>query len=367
MTQNITYPVPKISDYARDRGVCLLGETGTGVTYNLAALLNNDVSSVKRIILFDHFGDLTEELKKQQSQTIVWKVGERNNSYFIDLFSTSADSDFFQIAEKIIELMYTLYDPNRTGLIGPRFEHAIRNAIVALLDAKQGSFFNIVKIFTDPKYLQDIAQQIKHESVRTYFSDQLAQTSDFHKSEVLDYIVSKLSTFIEPNSIIGNITNPSNNTSFSNLLEEETSSLVLDFSYVKSQPPHLKKTIYQLILSQLLLSVQTKENKFNNVCLFIDEADYLDHNHLRELVILSRRQKMMVVYSVNSLSMSSKPAQYSYLAGKSVITYRVSPPDAKDLEPYFAGFKTAQEISQLPNFRSFYRMRTESGVEFGNS
>ena len=76
---------------------------------------------------------------------------------------------------------------------------------------------------------------------------------------------------------------------------------------------------------------------------------------------------MRVVYSVNSLSMASKPAQYSYLAGKSIITYRVSPPDARDLEPYYAGHKTAQEISQLPNFRSFYRMRTESGVEFGNS
>lgn len=367
MNQDITYPVPIINDYARDRGVCLLGEPGTGVTHHLTTLLDNDITKGKRIILFDHFGKLSEELGKQQNQTIVWKVGEKNNSYFIDLFSTNTDSDFFQIAEKIIDLMYTLYDPNHTGLIGPRFEHAIRNAVVALLDAKLGSFFNLTKILTDSKYLQEITQYVKHESVRTYFNDQLAQTSDFHKSEVLDYIVSKLSTFIEPTSIIGNITNPANSTSFSKLLEEETSSLVLDFSYVKMQPPHLRKTIYQLILNQLLLSIQTIDNNFNNVCLFIDEVDHFDYIRLKELVNLSRAQKMRVIYSINSLSMASKSAQYSYLAGKSVITYRVAPPDARDLEPYFAGYKTAQEISQLPNFKCFYRMRTESGIEFGNN
>ena len=40
--------------------------------------------------------------------------------------------------------------------------------------------------------------------VRRYWTDQIAQTSDFHKSEVLDYIVSKFGRFIT-NTMMRNI------------------------------------------------------------------------------------------------------------------------------------------------------------------
>jgi len=52
--------------------------------------------------------------------------------------------------------------------------------------------------------VQEILPKVQDPIVRRYWTDQIAQTSDFHKSEVLDYIVSKFGRFVT-NKLIRNI------------------------------------------------------------------------------------------------------------------------------------------------------------------
>src|SRR6185369_14012968 len=71
--------------------------------------------------------------------------------------------------------------------------------------AEPGStFIELVRCLTDPKYVQELLPKVKDPVVRRYWTDQIAQTSDFHKSEVLDYIVSKFGRFVT-NRMIRNI------------------------------------------------------------------------------------------------------------------------------------------------------------------
>jgi hypothetical protein len=96
----------------------------------------------------------------------------------------------------IINLMYKLYDPHKTGIIGPRFEHAIRNAMLTVMSEPGATFIEVVRVLTDARYVQELLPKVKDPMVRRYWTDQIAQTSDFHKSEVLDYIVSKFGRFV---------------------------------------------------------------------------------------------------------------------------------------------------------------------------
>src|SRR4030066_2157372 len=92
--------------------------------------------------------------------------------------------------------MYKLYDPHKTGIIGPRFEHAIRNAMLTVMSEPGSTFVEVVRVLTDPKFVQELLPKVQDPIVRRYWTDQIAQTSDFHKSEVLDYIVSKFGRFV---------------------------------------------------------------------------------------------------------------------------------------------------------------------------
>jgi hypothetical protein len=108
------------------------------------------------------------------------------------------------VTSSIINLMYKLYDPYKTGIVGPRFEHAIRNIMLTIMSEPGATFIEIVRCLTDQSYVQELLPKVKDPMVRRYWTDQIAQTSDFHKSEVLDYIVSKFGRFIT-NTMMRNI------------------------------------------------------------------------------------------------------------------------------------------------------------------
>jgi len=67
-----------------------------------------------------------------------------------------------------------------------------------------GTFIEVVQALQRPEFVQEMLPRVKDPLVRRYWTDQIAQTSDFHKSEVLDYIVSKFGRFVT-NKTIRNI------------------------------------------------------------------------------------------------------------------------------------------------------------------
>ncbi len=101
-------------------------------------------------------------------------------------------------------MMYKLFDPYKTGIVGPRFEHAVRNAMLTAMYEPGSTFVEIMRILTDSKFVQELLPKVTDPIIRRYWTDQIAQTSDFHKSEVLDYITSKFGRFVT-NKLIRNI------------------------------------------------------------------------------------------------------------------------------------------------------------------
>ena len=100
--------------------------------------------------------------------------------------------------------MYKLFDPYKTGIVGPRFEHAVRNAMLTVMSEEGNTFVEVMRVLTDARYVQELLPKVQDPIVRRYWTDQIAQTSDFHKSEVLDYITSKFGRFVT-NKVIRNI------------------------------------------------------------------------------------------------------------------------------------------------------------------
>jgi hypothetical protein len=68
--------------------------------------------------------------------------------------------------------------------------------MLTIMYRKGSTFIELVRALTDQKYVEEILPYVKDPVVKRYWTDQIAQTSDFHKSEVLDYIVSKFGRFV---------------------------------------------------------------------------------------------------------------------------------------------------------------------------
>ncbi len=185
----------------RRRHVYIIGKTGVGKSVLLQDMAIQDIKAGHGVCVIDPHGDLIDNIIKfippqRAEEVIYFDPSETNRPMGLNLLEADTEDQKHFLTTSIINLMYKLYDPQRTGIIGPRFEHAVRNGMLTVMYEPGATFVEVVRVLQDPKYVQEILPKVTDPIIRRYWTDQIAQTSDFHKSEVLDYIVSKFGRFV---------------------------------------------------------------------------------------------------------------------------------------------------------------------------
>jgi len=70
-------------------------------------------------------------------------------------------------------------------------ERAIRNVMLTAMEEPGNTLIEVLRLLTSPQYAATKIPLIKDPLIKTYWTEELARTSDFHKSETLGYFVSK--------------------------------------------------------------------------------------------------------------------------------------------------------------------------------
>lgn len=184
----------------RQRHMYIIGKTGTGKSEFLKEMILQDIENGEGVCFIDPHDTVEQILEmippSRAEDVIYFNPADTERPLGLNIMEAETDEQKHFVVSSIIGLMYKLYDPHKTGIIGPRFEHAIRNAMLTVMSEPGATFVEIVRVLTDSKYVQELLPKVQDPVVRRYWTDQIAQTSDFHKSEVLDYIVSKFGKFI---------------------------------------------------------------------------------------------------------------------------------------------------------------------------
>jgi hypothetical protein len=118
------------------------------------------------------------------------------------LEAKSADQKDFAVQE-MISIFYKLFPPE---MIGPMFEHIMRNTMLTLMaDINDpGTVIDVPRMLTDDSYVKKYLKKLEDPVVRAFWEKEMAKTSDFHKSEMLGYLISKVGRFVE-NEMMRNI------------------------------------------------------------------------------------------------------------------------------------------------------------------
>src|SRR3972149_6936908 len=179
----------------------IIGKTGTGKSELLKDLIMQDIRAGKGICYMDPHGDAIEDLLQmipadRAEDVIYFNPTDTDRPMGLNLLEAKTEHQKHFVTTAVINMFYKLFDPYKTGIVGPRFEHAVRNAMLTAMYEEGSTFVEVMRILTDAKYVQELLPKVTDPIVRRYWTDQIAQTADFHKSEVLDYIVSKFGRFV---------------------------------------------------------------------------------------------------------------------------------------------------------------------------
>ena len=262
----------------RMRHVYIIGKTGVGKSELLKEMIKQDMRDGQGLCVIDPHGDLIEDTLRyvppeRAEDVILFDPADVERPMGLNLLEAKSEDQKHFITGAIINLMYKLYDPQRTGIIGPRFEHAVRNAMLTIMSEPGSTFIEIVRVMTDQKFVQELLPKVQDPIIRRYWTDQIAQTSDFHKSEVLDYIVSKFGRFVT-NKMMRNIIGQSKSAfDFRNVMDDGK---ILLINLSKGKLGEENSTFLGLLLIPKILAaamsrVDTPEDQRRDFFLYVDE------------------------------------------------------------------------------------------------
>ena len=262
------------------------------------------------------------------------------------------------VAGSIIGLMYKLYDPHKTGIIGPRFEHAIRNAMLTIMAEPGSTFIELVRVLTDSKFLQDLLPKVKDPVVRRYWTDQIAQTSDFHKSEVLDYIVSKFGRFIT-NKTMRNIIGQSK--SAFNLREVMDTGKILLVNLSKGalgeeDAKFLGLIMVPKILAAAMSRVNMPIEQRRDFYLYVDEFQNFATQDFATILSEARKYKLNLIVAnqfVAQIEEDVKNAVFGNVG--TLVSFRIGVPDANFLQHEFAPVFNESDLTNIERFHVYVK------------
>jgi len=347
----------------RRRHMYIIGKTGVGKSVLLEDMAIQDIKDGHGVCVIDPHGDLVENILKyipaeRAEDVIYFDPSDMERPMGLNLLEANTEDEKHFMTAAIINLMYKLYDPQRTGIVGPRFEHTVRNAMLTVMSEKGSTFIEVVRILTDPKYVQELLPKVKDPMVRRFWTDQIAQTSDFHKSETLDYIVSKFGRFVT-NTTIRNIIGQSESAfNFRDVMDNKKI-LLINLSKGRlgeENSQFLGLVIIPKILIAAMSRQEVAEEKRADFFLYVDEFQNFATPDFATILSEARKYRLGLTVAnqfIGQMDEEVKNAVFGNVG--TIVSFRVGITDASYIAREFQPVFSETDLINVDRFHAYMK------------
>lgn len=347
----------------RRRHMYIIGKTGTGKSEFLKEMILQDIEAGHGVCAIDPHGEFIEDIlelmpPERADDVIYFNPSDLERPMGMNMMEADTEEQRHFVVGSIIGLMYKLYDPHRTGIIGPRFEHAIRNAMLTIMYKKGTTFIELVRILTDSKYVDEMLPYVKDPVVKRYWTDQIAQTSDFHKSEVLDYIVSKFGRFVTNKTMRNIIGQPESAFNFRQAMDEKKVILCNLSKGILGEED--AKFLGLILVPKVLTAAMSRQNiaaeDRHDFFLYVDEFQNYATEDFAVILSEARKYKLNLVVAnqfVGQIDEEVKNAVFGNVG--TMIAFRVGVPDANFLQHEFTPTFNENDLTNIEKFHVYVK------------
>ncbi|MCL2110221.1 type IV secretion system DNA-binding domain-containing protein [Microgenomates group bacterium] len=347
----------------RRRHMYIIGKTGTGKSEFLKDMIMQDIAQGRGVCAIDPHGEFVEDIlqmlpPERAEDVIYFNPSDLDRPMGMNMMEADTEEQKHFVVSSVIGLMYKLYDPHRTGIIGPRFEHAIRNAMLTIMARPGTTFIELVRALTDSKYVEEILPSVTDPIVRRYWTDQMAQTSDFHKSEVLDYIVSKFGRFITNKTMRNIIGQSASSFNFRQAMDEKKVILcnlskgILGEEDAKFLGLILVPKVLTAAMSRQDIPMEQREDFF----LYVDEFQNYATEDFAVILSEARKYRLNLIVAnqyIGQIEEDVKNAVFGNVG--TMISFRVGVTDATYLAHEFAPVFTETDLTNVEKYHVYIK------------
>lgn len=350
----------RLGDNDRRRHTYIIGQTGTGKSVLLENLAFQDMLDGKGFAFIDPHGDSAERLlgmvpKERVEDVIYFNPGDMDNPLGLNLFEFDTPDQRDFLVQEAIAMLYRLYDPGHTGIIGPRYEHWFRNAALTIMSDPNGSsFIDIPQVFNDNEFAKQKLKYVTDQTVLDFWNKEMAQTSDYHKSEVLGWFVSKFGAFLS-NEMMRNIIGQTK--SGFNLRDIMDNKKILLVNLSKGKTGELNSQLLGMIFvmkfqAAAMGRANIPEDQREDFSLYVDEFQNFATDSFESILSEARKYRLNLILANQFVSQLTDKIREAIIGNVgTVISGRIGTTDAELMVKKFSPVFDAEDLTRLPNYQ----------------
>ena len=351
----------------RRRHTYVIGQTGTGKSVFMSNMIIQDIQAGKGLCVVDPHGDLVEDIlphipKERVDDVIVFEPFDTERPMGLNMLEYKSEDQKDFAVQEMINIFYKLFPPE---MIGPMFEHTMRNVMLTLMAEQEnpGTIVEIPRILTDEDYQKTWMPKLKDPIVRAFWEKEMAKTSDFHKSEMLGYLVSKVGRFVE-NEMMRNIMGQSHSAFDLRDIMDNEKVLLVNLSKGKTGEVN-SELLGLIIVSKIQMAAMGRadmpEEERKDFYLYVDEFQNFATDSFASILAEARKYRLNLIVAHQYISQLEEKIRDAVFGNVGTfITFRIGVEDAeivaKELDPVFS----ETDVINIEKFHAYLRLMTNS-------
>ena len=194
--------------------------------------------------------------------------------------------------------------------------------------------------------------------IRRYWTDQIAQTSDFHKSEVLDYIVSKFGRFVT-NKMIRNIIGQSVSSFDFRKVMDEKKILLINLSKGKIGEEN-SQFLGLILVPKILVAAMSRQDtpidQRPDFYLYVDEFQNFATPDFAQILSEARKYRLNLIVANQFIGQMEEEVKNAIFGNVgSVMAFRVGVTDANYLQHEFQPTFNEADLINVERFNTYVK------------
>ncbi len=358
----------------RRRHMYIIGRTGSGKTEVMKYMSVQDIKNGEGLCIIDPHGDFIEDVlphipKERAEDVILFEPFDMDRPLGLNMLEVDSEEQKDFAVQEMISIFYKLVtDP---AMLGPMFEHNMRNAMLTLMADEEhpGTITDIPRIFTDTEFQKYKVSKLKDPVVKLFWEKEMAKTSDFHKSEMLGYLISKVGRFVE-NAMMRNIVGQSKSAfNFRDVMDKRK---ILLINLAKGKVGEINaKLLGLIIVSKLQMAAlsraDVREDDRPDFYLYVDEFQNFITDAFSSILSEARKYRLNLIVAHQYLGQLEQQAGAQGAASKdlrdavfgnagTMVCFRIGAEDsemmAKEFKPTFNEF----DLVNVDRFNAYLKL-----------
>jgi hypothetical protein len=357
----------------RMRHTFIIGQTGTGKTTLIEAMIMQDVKAGRGLAVIDPHGDMVDNIlgkipEHRADDVILFDVLDRQCPLGFNILEWSTLDERDLIIDDIYTTIDRLYDMKQTG--GPIFESNLRGVLKLLMgDQKHDDFTPTLLDFVTCYLSQDFRQWLKeriHDPIVHDFVRELERTvGEASIKNLSPYITSKFGRYTNDTTLMRIIGQEKTSFNFNQIINQGKVFLV------KLGRGRFGSKVSALLANMLISRFKYAAMKRGSIrpemrrdfFLYVDECHNLPSENFTELLSEARKFRMgLILVTQYTAQLSEENRKNSFLSAiignvGTIIIFRLGQEDAKEMATVLHPYFNSLDVIGLPNWHGYARLQ----------